>query len=209
MASRIPQRSSTTEIAELPDQADWLVIGLGNPGKRYAATRHNVGYMTVDDLLAPSGDILLPLKGSKLLAATVKIAGQSVVVLRSTTFMNLSGEPVAPLARRLGVPVERIIVVHDELDLPPHVVRLKQGGNENGHNGLKSLTENLGSRDYLRVRIGIGRPEKGAALSIPDWVLGSIEASADLDDSISRAARAVKEIVANGLTKAQNTIHAR
>lgn len=114
----------------------WLIVGLGNPGQRYAATRHNVGYMVIDELTCPEG------------AKCVK----------PTTYMNSSGDYVAPLARRLGIDAEHIIVCHDELDLPAGAVKLKRGGNENGHNGLKSLTEHLGTRDYLRVRLGIGRP---------------------------------------------------
>ena len=182
-------------------------MGLGNPGPKYAATRHNVGYMTIDDLLAETGDILQPVKGQKLLAASVEIAGQKVILARSTTFMNLSGEGIAPLAQHLGVSSERIIAVHDELDLPVNKIRLKLGGNENGHNGLKSLTEHLGTRDYLRVRIGIARPPKGA--SIPDYVLAPVDAGPGFDDAIALAAGAVKEIITSGLNKAQNTIHSK
>nr|WP_233189848.1 aminoacyl-tRNA hydrolase [Corynebacterium sp. J010B-136] len=192
---------------DLPSAADWIVVGLGNPGAKYAATRHNVGYMAIDDLLAEHGDILQPVKGQKLLAATIEIAGQKVILARSTTFMNLSGEGIAPLAQHLGVSPERIIAVHDELDLPVNKIRLKLGGNENGHNGLKSLTEHLGTRDYLRVRIGIARPPKGA--SIPDYVLAPVDAGPGFDDAIALAADAVKEIIASGLNKAQNTIHSK
>ena len=142
-ATAQPARESAID---LPSAADWIVVGLGNPGAKYAATRHNVGYMAIDDLLAETGDILQPVKGQKLLAATIKIAGQKVILARSTTFMNLSGEGIAPLAQQLGVSPERIIAVHDELDLPVNKIRLKLGGNENGHNGLKSLTEHLGTR---------------------------------------------------------------
>ena len=127
--------------------AEWLIVGLGNPGAKYAATRHNVGYMAVDDLLADAGDVFEPVTGHKLSAAPVNVDGTQVLAVRSHTYMNLSGDPIAPLAERLGVPAERIIVIHDELDLPAGSVRNKKGGNENGHNGLKSLTERLGTRD--------------------------------------------------------------
>ena len=113
--------------------------------------------------------------------------------------MNTSGEAVAPL----GVAPERIIVVHDELDLPPGKVRVKLGGNENGHNGLKSLTEHLGTRDYVRVRVGIGRPPEG--VTVPDWVL----APAGGDENVDLAAEAVRLIITEGLTQAQNQVHAR
>lgn len=187
--------------------ADWIVLGLGNPGPKYASTRHNVGYMAVDDLLAETGGLLEPVPGTKALAAQLRIGGRDVLVLRSTTYMNLSGEAVAPLAERLGVPPERIIVIHDELDLPAGKVRVKLGGNENGHNGLKSCSALLGTRDYLRVRIGISRPPKG--MPVPDHVLGPVEGGAELDAAIATAAEAVRLIVEQGLNKAQNVIHSR
>ena len=187
--------------------AEWLIVGLGNPGAQYAATRHNVGYMAVDDLLAQAGDILEPVRGHKLSAAPITVEDNKVLVVRSHTYMNLSGDPIAPLAEQLGVPAERIIVIHDELDLPAGSVRLKQGGNENGHNGLKSLTERLGTREYLRVRVGIGRPAKGG--SIPEWVLAPVDASPEFDASIATAADAARLIVKEGLSKAQNDIHSR
>lgn len=187
--------------------AEWLIVGLGNPGAQYAATRHNVGYMAVDDLLAQAGDILEPVRGHKLSAAPLTVEDNKVLVVRSHTYMNLSGDPIAPLAEQLGVPAERIIVIHDELDLPAGSVRLKQGGHENGHNGLKSLTERLGTREYLRVRVGIGRPAKGG--SIPEWVLAPVDASPEFDASIATAADAARLIVKEGLSKAQNDIHSR
>ena len=168
---------------EASTSVQWLIVGLGNPGQRYAATRHNVGYMVIDELTCPEG------------AKCVK----------PTTYMNSSGDYVAPLARRLGIDAEHIIVCHDELDLPAGAVKLKRGGNENGHNGLKSLTEHLGTRDYLRVRLGIGRPPAGTA--VVDYVLSDIEG--DISEQISLAAEAVRLIVEKGLTAAQHEIHAR
>ena len=177
-------------------EAEWLVVGLGNPGAKYAATRHNVGYMALDEL---AGE-LAPVPGVK---ALVKVRDR-VAYARSTTYMNTTGEAVGPLAAQLGVAPERIIVVHDELDLPAGKVRVKLGGNENGHNGLKSITEHLGTRDYLRVRMGIGRPPKGMA--VPDWVLSPIDG--DISGQVALAAKAVRLIVSEGLEKAQNVIHA-
>lgn len=176
--------------------AQWLVVGLGNPGAKYAATRHNVGYMALDEL---AGE-LTPVPGVK---ALVQVR-DGVAYARSTTYMNTTGEAVGPLAKQLGVAPERIIVVHDELDLPAGKVRVKLGGNENGHNGLKSITEHLGTRDYLRVRMGIGRPPQGTA--VPDWVLSPIDG--DISGQVARAAEAVQLIVSEGLGKAQNVIHA-
>lgn len=177
-------------------EAQWLVVGLGNPGAKYTATRHNVGYMAVDEL---AGE-LTPVPGVK---ALVQVR-DGVAYARSTTYMNTTGEAVGPLAAQLGVAPERIIVVHDELDLPAGKVRVKLGGNENGHNGLKSITEHLGTRDYLRVRMGIGRPPQGMA--VPDWVLSPIEG--DISGQVALAAKAVQLIVSEGLGKAQNVIHA-
>ena len=177
-------------------EAQWLVVGLGNPGAKYTATRHIVGYMAVDEL---AGE-LAPVPGIK---ALVQVR-DGVAYARSTTYMNTTGEAVGPLAKELGVTPERIIVVHDELDLPAGKVRVKLGGNENGHNGLKSITEHLGTRDYLRVRMGIGRPPQGMA--VPDWVLSPIDG--DISGQVALAAKAVQLIVSEGLAKAQNVIHA-
>lgn len=206
-ASQSRKGSASPKYSEFPAEADWIVVGLGNPGAKYAATRHNVGYMAVDDLLAETGELLQPVKGHKVHATTLEMDGQKVLVVRTTTFMNLSGDPIAPIAQALEVPAERIIVIHDELDLPENKIRLKLGGNENGHNGLKSLSQNLRTRDYVRVRIGIARPPKGS--SIPDYVLGPVNAGAGFDDGIALAAQSVKEIIASGLNKAQNTIHSK
>lgn len=175
-------------------QAEWLVVGLGNPGAEYAATRHNVGWMALDQL----AETLEPVRGIKARVAVI----DGVAYAKPTTFMNTSGEGVGPLAAMLGVPAERIVVLHDELDLPVGKVRVKLGGNENGHNGLKSITKHIGTRDYVRVRIGIGRPPAGVA--VPDWVLGPVSG----DERIDLAAEAARLVVAEGLAKAQNVIHA-
>lgn len=187
---------------------EWLVIGLGNPGAKYEATKHNVGYLAIDELLQRSGLTLAPVPGRKALIAV----DGNVAYVRSTTFMNQSGEAVGPLADDLGIAPERIIALHDELDLSPHKVRCKLGGNENGHNGLKSLSEHLGTRDYVRVKIAIGRPDKGTP--IIDWVLGPLEGGDELDQQVRTSADAVELIVsgsdpAAGLSKAQNEIHSR
>ena len=130
-------------------KADWLVVGLGNPGAEYARTKHNVGFLALDELPKLDG----------------------VARCKPQTYMNLSGEAVAPLARKFNIPPERIIVLHDELDLPAGKTRVKLGGNENGHNGLKSITQHLGTRDYIRVRIGIGHP--GDKSRVTGYVLGN------------------------------------
>lgn len=193
--------------AEPEVSPEWLIIGLGNPGAKYAATRHNVGYMAMDQLLTERSLSLSQVKGMPAEVAYGDIEGTSVVFVRSTTYMNLSGEAVEAIASAYSIPAERIIVIHDELDLPLGKVRVKMGGNENGHNGLKSTTQLMGTRDYLRVRMGISRPPKGMA--VPDYVLGPIDTGDELSRMIITAAEAAELIVAQGLNKAQNVIHSR
>ncbi len=184
-----------------PLRADWLVVGVGNPGERYAATRHNVGFMALDSLAAQRGVELAAVPGVQAFVGV----RDAVAFARPTTYMNESGEAVAPLAEVLGVEPGNVVVLHDELDLPPGIVRLRRGGSENGHNGLKSISDHLGTRDYLRVRIGIGRPPQGTA--VPDWVLAPVEG--DIAPQIDTAADAARLVTTRGLERAQNEIHAR
>lgn len=200
-----PRGARKLAAAELDPQ--WLVVGLGNPGPQYAATRHNVGYMALDDLMAEDGELLTPLDGFKAEVTQVDWADQRVLLVRATTYMNLSGEAVGPLCRRFGIAPDHVVVMHDELDLPTGKLRVRLGGNENGHNGLKSTSEQLGTRDYLRVRIGISRPPKGTP--VPQYVLSPVAGGADLDAAIATAARAAKLLVTEGLAGAQNKIHAK
>ncbi|QNQ89913.1 aminoacyl-tRNA hydrolase [Corynebacterium poyangense] len=187
--------------------AQWLIVGLGNPGADYAATRHNVGYMAVDDLLADNGDILTRISNVPAHGALVQWGDTPVMILRPTTYMNNSGDAIAPVADALGISPDQIVVLHDELDLAPGKIRLRYGGNENGHNGLKSTSQALGTRDYLRVRIGIGRPDPGT--SVVDHVLGPVDTGPDFDALISTAAEAARLIVQQGLVQAQNQIHSK
>ena len=177
--------------------ADWLIVGLGNPGAKYAATRHNVGFMALDEFDAT----LSPAPGIK---AQIGEFGDALLV-KPTTFMNLSGQAVGALAQKLGIPPERVVVIHDELDLPPGTVKVKLGGNENGHNGLKSISQELGTRDYVRIRIGIARPPQG--MRVPDYVLGPIEE--DVSQALIDASDAAHLVITEGLSKAQNVIHGR
>jgi PTH1 family peptidyl-tRNA hydrolase len=184
----------------------WLVVGLGNPGPSYAGNRHNVGFM-VADLLAErvSGRF----KAHKGRADTIegRLAGQRVVLAKPKSYMNVSGGPVSSLRDFFKVPVERIIVVHDELDIPWATLRLKRGGGDNGHNGLRSLTTSLGSRDYLRVRFGVGRPP--GRQDPADFVLKDFSAveRKELPFHIDRAADAVEALLTGTLEAAQNTFH--
>jgi peptidyl-tRNA hydrolase, PTH1 family len=135
----------------------WLVVGLGNPGAKYARTRHNVGFMSAE-LLAENQDFPRFKEKFHGLFSDNRLSGNKVALLLPMTFMNLSGDSVSRASRKLGVPPERIIVIHDDLDIEPGRIKVKQGGGAGGHNGLKSIIERLGTRDFYRIRVGIGRP---------------------------------------------------
>lgn len=182
-------------VQSLPE-ASWLIVGLGNPGPKYETSRHNVGFLALDKCGAS-------FSGYPPAKAEVG-SWNNALLVKPQTFMNLSGESVARLTRELGIDPSRVIVIHDELDLPAGTVRLKLGGNENGHNGLKSISEHLGTRDYIRVRIGISRPPAG--VRVPDYVLGPV---GDLSTALSDAADGARLIIEVGLQKAQNEIHSR
>lgn len=189
--------------------ADLLVVGLGNPGPEYDGTRHNVGARTVALLADRHGDALRKGK-ERALTAELRIAGLRVAVAFPQTFMNRSGESVQLLARRYGVDDPgRLVVVHDELDLEVGRVKLKQGGGLAGHNGLRSISQHLGTTDYVRLRIGIGRPPGTQAGK--DFVLrrpGKAE-QALLDDAISQAADAVEQVATSGVEAAMNVVNRR
>jgi PTH1 family peptidyl-tRNA hydrolase len=189
------------------DDGTWLVIGLGNPGTEYAGTRHNAGYMVIDLLADRHGSKLRSHK-AKADAAQVRFGPASVVLARTRAYMNVSGPPVAALRSFFKVEPARIIVVHDELDLPFGAVRLKRGGGDNGHNGLRSITSSVGTRDYLRVRFGIGRPP--GRMDPADYVLRDFAAPErkELPVLVDRAADAVEALVAEGLETTQNRFHA-
>jgi PTH1 family peptidyl-tRNA hydrolase len=179
-----------------------LVVGLGNPGPRYAGTRHNAGALVVDVLAARVGGRLKAHK-SRSDVLEGRLAGRSAVLARPRSFMNESGGPVAGLVRFYKIPLDRLVVVHDELDLPFGALRLKHGGGDGGHNGLRSISGTLG-RDYLRVRVGIGRPP--GRQDPADYVLRDFSAAErkELDFHLDRAADAVEALISDGLEAAQN-----
>jgi PTH1 family peptidyl-tRNA hydrolase len=185
----------------------WLVVGLGNPGPRYAGNRHNVGFFVVDLLAERMGARFKAHKGRADLADG-RLAGQRVLLAKPSSYMNESGGPVASLRDFFKVPVERIVVVHDELDVPFASLRLKRGGGDNGHNGLRSVTRSLGSKEYLRVRFGVGRPP--GRQDPADFVLTDFSAAErkELPFLVDRAADAVEALLAGSLEAAQNTFHA-
>jgi PTH1 family peptidyl-tRNA hydrolase len=189
------------------DDGAWLVVGLGNPGTEYAHTRHNAGYFVVD-LLAERHGARLRSHKARADAAQLRLGGAPTVLARTRSYMNVSGPPVAALRSFFKVDPSRVIVVHDELDIPFGAIRLKRGGGDNGHNGLKSITASLGTRDYLRVRFGIGRPP--GRMDPADFVLRDFAAPErkELPFLVDRAADAVEALVAEGLEPAQNRFHA-
>jgi peptidyl-tRNA hydrolase, PTH1 family len=192
--------------ADVATSDRWVIAGLGNPGPQYAANRHNVGYMCCDDIAAGLG-VTFRRDKARVMAATGSIAATSVVLAKPLSFMNVSGGPVAALRAFYKIPNERIIVVHDELDLPFGTVRLKLGGGDNGHNGLRSVTAALGSRDYFRIRIGIGRPP--GRMDPADFVLRDFSPAErkELPEILGRAGDSVRILMEHGLAVAQNETH--
>ncbi|ASW53476.1 aminoacyl-tRNA hydrolase [Plantactinospora sp. KBS50] len=187
----------------------WLVVGLGNPGRDYAGNRHNVGFMVVD-LLAERMRTRFGRHRravAEVAEGRLGIGGPRLVLMKPMTFMNLSGGPVAALARFYKVPIGQIVAVHDELDIPYGQLRLKCGGGEGGHNGLRSMSKSLGTKDYLRVRFGIGRPpgrQDPADFVLTDF--STVERK-ELDFLVDRAADAVESVLARGLEWTQNAYH--
>jgi PTH1 family peptidyl-tRNA hydrolase len=204
----------------------WLIVGLGNPGPSYSGHRHNVGAMVAEALAARTGASLRSHK-ARAAAAEVRLSAPQgrpsggpqggtpagvpsrAIIAKPLTFMNESGGPVAGLLSFYKVPVENLIVIHDDLDIPFPEVRLKLGGGEGGHNGLRSITKSVGTRDYLRVRVGIGRPP--GRMDAADYVLHDFSSTerSEVPLLISDAADAVERLVAEGLVAAQQEWHSR
>jgi PTH1 family peptidyl-tRNA hydrolase len=184
----------------------WLVVGLGNPGPTYAGNRHNVGFMVLDLLAERAGGRFSAHKG-RADVVEGRLAGQPAVLCKPKTYMNVSGGPVASLRDWFKVPVERIVVVHDELDVGFGVLRLKRGGGDNGHNGLRSITSSIGTKEYLRVRVGIGRPP--GRQDPADFVLKDFSAAErkELGFHVDRAADAAEALLTGPLEAAQNVFH--
>src|SRR6476469_1856596 len=185
-----------------------LVVGLGNPGPRYAGNRHNVGFLVVDELAARVGGKFKAHKGGAEILEC-RLAGRRTILAKPRSFMNVSGGPVVASARFYKVAPADLVVIHDELDLPYANVRLKLGGGENGHNGLRSISKSLGTRDYLRVRFGIGRPP--GRMDPADLVLRDFSATErkELALNVDHCADAAEALVGKGLEAAQNLFHAR
>ena len=184
----------------------FLVVGLGNPGKQYAGNRHNVGAMVADVLARRVGSSYKRHKAAAEIAE-FRYADSRVVLAKPLSYMNLSGGATAAVARFFSIEPEHVIAVHDELDLPPATIRVKFGGGEGGHNGLRSISAALGTRDYLRVRFGIGRPP--GRMDPADYVLRDFGATErrDLAVDLEQAADAVELLIEFGLEATQNQLH--
>ncbi|NYF17414.1 PTH1 family peptidyl-tRNA hydrolase [Microbacterium sp. AK009] len=191
----------------MPDT--WLVVGLGNPGPRYERTRHNVGQLVLDELADRRDAPFRAHRAHARVAETwLRPGGAKLILAKPNSFMNVSGGPVSQLARFYRTEPERLVVVHDELDIPFDTVRLKSGGGHGGHNGVRDVAAALGSPAFTRVRVGIGRPP--GRQDAADWVLqpfsaGDREAVSML---VSDAADAVEDIIEHGLVAAQQRFHA-
>jgi PTH1 family peptidyl-tRNA hydrolase len=187
-----------------------LVVGLGNPGPKYAATRHNVGFMAVERLVEreKGGPWQKKFNGE---VAQLDLAGERSIALKPHTYMNESGRSVQPAAAFFKIEPANIVVVHDELDLPFLTIRMKLGGGDAGNRGIKSVTQHLGTPDYVRIRIGIGKPEENFPRDGADFVLDGFPASdrADLAEVIDRASEAVTLFASRGLSAAMNVVNQR
>src|SRR5690554_1213140 len=188
----------------------WLVVGLGNPGPRYARNRHNVGFLVADVLARRVGGTFSRHRRAVAEVCEARLGpdGPALVIAKPMAYMNLSGGPGSVLVRYYKIPTERLIAVYDEIDLPYGTIRAKFGGGEGGHNGARSLSRSLGTRDYIRVRFGVGRPQ--GRQDPADWVLSDFTAAErkDLEYLVDRAADFVEAIITTGLEPAQNVYHA-
>ncbi|KQU46684.1 peptidyl-tRNA hydrolase [Rhodococcus sp. Leaf278] len=186
-----------------------LIVGLGNPGPQYEKTRHNVGFMVADALAGRIGGAFSSHKKSNSDIVQARLGRRSVVIAKPRTFMNVSGQPVAALARFFSIDAANIVVVHDELDIDFGALRLKLGGGEGGHNGLRSISQHLSTKDYLRVRVGVGRPP--GRMDPASFVLKPFSAAErkDLGVVVEEAADAAELLLSAGLEAAQNRVHPR
>lgn len=190
---------------ESSSSLDLLVVGLGNPGREHAQNRHNAGWMVIDELARRHGGSFKGKFSGQL--AEVRDGDLRLGLLKPELYMNLSGRSVAPAARFFKVPPEQLLVVHDEGDFELGRLQARAGGGLAGHNGLRSIAQELGTQDFLRLRIGVGRPERGDPRPLADYVLSNFEPHDDAEAIVSRAADAVEAIAREGLEPAQRRFH--
>jgi PTH1 family peptidyl-tRNA hydrolase len=190
---------------ESASSLDLLVAGLGNPGREYAQTRHNVGFMVADELARRHGGSWRSKFSGRL--SELRIGDARVALLEPMTYMNLSGSAVGAAARFFKVPPEQLLVLHDEGDFDLGRLQLRLGGGLAGHNGLRSVAQALGTSEFMRLRIGVGRPGRGDRRDLADYVLSSFEPEDDAEAIVARAADAVESVVGDGLEAAQREFH--
>jgi PTH1 family peptidyl-tRNA hydrolase len=186
---------------------DLLVVGLGNPGREYAKNRHNVGAMVVDELARRHGGSWRGKFSGRI--AEIRLDGHKVALLKPETYMNESGRSIAAAAGFFKVEPESVLVVHDESDLEPGRLQLRLGGGLAGHNGLRSVAQSLKTPEFMRLRVGVGRPERGDPRPLADWVLADFEPHEDPEGLVSRAADAVETLDAEGVERAQASVNRR
>jgi peptidyl-tRNA hydrolase, PTH1 family len=186
---------------------DLLVVGLGNPGREYARNRHNVGHLVVDELARRHGGSWKSKFSGQL--AEVRLDGHKVALLKPETFMNESGRAVGDATRFYKLEPSEVLIVHDEGDFELGRLELKVGGGLSGHNGLRSIAQHLKTPDFLRLRVGVGRPERGDPRPLADYVLSNFEPHDDADNLVARAADAVEQLDAEGLEPAQRAVNRR
>ncbi len=186
----------------------YLIVGLGNPGKQYENTRHNIGFVVIKEIAKRCDAELRSSRTLESFFARADIEGTEAVLLLPQTYMNNSGRAVAAAKKKFGLKPENIIVIHDEIDLPPASIKIKNGGGAAGHNGLRSMIEHLGDKDFIRVRIGVGKPEK-SEISGAEYVLSAFNKSEKkyFNSVVRKAADAVESIVLYGVEKAMNTFN--
>jgi peptidyl-tRNA hydrolase, PTH1 family len=181
---------------------DLLVAGLGNPGREYERTRHNVGWLVADELARRHGGSFRSKFSGRI--AETRLDGLRLALLKPETYMNESGRSLGAAARFFKVEPEAVLVVHDDVDLEPGRLQARLGGGLAGHNGLRSIAQALGSQDFLRLRIGIGRPGRGDPRPVADYVLSAFEPDEDVEELLSRSADAVETLAREGLEQAQS-----
>jgi peptidyl-tRNA hydrolase, PTH1 family len=186
---------------------DLLVAGLGNPGREYARTRHNIGFLVCDELARRHGGSFRSKFSGEL--AEVRLDGRKLVLLKPLPYMNESGRSVGAAVRFFKLPAEQLLVLHDEADLEPGRLQARLGGGLAGHNGLRSLAQHLKTQEFLRLRIGVGRPERGDPRPVADFVLSPFDEHVDIDALVARAADAVETLAREGLDETQNRFNER
>ena len=197
LANRVASLAKTKTTSSF----DLLVAGLGNPGREYERTRHNVGWLVVDELARRHGGSFRSKFSARL--ADVRIDDERLTLLKPETYMNESGRALAAAARFYKLEPAALVVVHDDVDLDTARLQLRRGGGLAGHNGLRSIAQSLGTPEFLRVRIGVGRPERGDRRPVADYVLSPFEPETDVDGLVARAADAVETLARDGLEAAQ------